>query len=125
MYSFNKQLKRTFQSFFVVLTKKVVSVTIPITCTAREGTSQSLVDKACEHISYSFAFYDSSVEYIYFDLADIIDGIDYHLLPADDYMFLSVTIEYHDSEIEVVGRADGDFDIKFGDVSFNFSTVAN
>ena len=95
---------------------------IDITCTARPGTRQDLVDQTCENMSYYINFYDSDgnmIEGEYYMAMN--NGIDYYKIPAGSYMFLMVTLSYENNN-DVF--ADGDFDVEFEDITFDFSTVA-
>lgn len=89
-----------------------------ITCTARDGTSQDLVDQTCQNMIYEIAFYDSEIQGI---VPESLEDAYYKLSPGD-YLFLDIGIAYSPSNNNVL--ADGDFDVEIEDVTFEFSTVA-
>ncbi len=89
-------------------------------CTAKEGTSQELVDKACASI----------VLQIYYDgvpgnswginaLADTKDNITDHPLEKGASKQIAIAIYYYINAFV----ADGDFDVEFGDITLTYSTT--
>ena len=93
-----------------------------VTCTAREGTRQDLVDQTCENINYEMYFNDADGNFMdgqhYINMNN--NGINYLEIPAGSYIFLTVTISYTNNN-DVF--ADGDFDVEIEDITFDFSTV--
>lgn len=90
---------------------------LKIVCTAKEGTSQNLVDEACTDIQYYITLYDSENN-------SIITENDYYVLPAGDYIFLEIQLDSSNhSSYSKATLADGDFDVEFEDFTFEFSTT--
>lgn len=83
-------------------------------CTAAEGTSQTLVNTACNDIAISVKVGDQ----LYTGSAADISG---HSLALDAYESIVVTIEYKTNQNSNV--ADGDFDVEFGDISLIYGSV--
>lgn len=81
-------------------------------CTAKPGTTQALVDQACNGISISVKVGNNT-----FSGSD--GNITDHSLAIDQYEPVVVTISY-DSSAKV---ADGDFDVQFGDITLTYSSV--
>lgn len=96
--------------------------TVDVTCTARPGTRQDLVDQTCENIDYYITFYDENGNLIEGQYYVVMNGIDYLKIPVGSYMFVNVTISYVDNNSVF---ADGDFDVELEDITFDFSTVAS
>lgn len=95
-----------------------------IVCTPAEGSgaTDSLVQKACEYINMQF--YDASDT----ELADFDDNkfnISLGSMPqAKNTTFkFYIIISYYHVKDHDVGRADGLFDVAFGKVQMNYSTV--
>lgn len=83
-------------------------------CTAKEGTTQSLVDAACEDINITVQVGEN----VYQASEANITG---KSLELDAYSPVKVTIEYKiNSNINI---ADGDFDVAFGDITLTYSSV--
>ena len=82
-------------------------------CTAKEGTTDALVQKACDGISVSVKVGDEAV------VTSGKSGITGHELAKGVGEKVVVTIEYQAD----ASRADGDFTVKFGDISLNYSSV--
>lgn len=81
-------------------------------CTAKIGTTQSLVDAACDGIKLSAKV--GSETY-----SGSQGSIDNHVLDLDEYEPVVVTISYEaNSKV-----ADGDFDVEFGDITLTYSSV--
>ena len=91
-------------------------------CTAKTGTTQSLVDTACQGISLkltlgSEAFTESKAR------ANFTTATAHDLTKngeAGDNEAVTVEIEYAEGS----GQADGDFDVTFGDITLTYSSVA-
>lgn len=80
-------------------------------CTASSDASDSLVQSACEGISISVNV--GGIDYQYGE------SISNHLLAKGSVEPVVITVTY----AEGASRADGDFDIAFGDLSLDYSTV--
>ena len=80
-------------------------------CTAASDASDSLVQSACEGINISVNV--GGIDYQYGE------SISNHLLAKGSVEQIIITVTY---EVDA-GRADGDFDIAFGDISIDYSTV--
>ena len=83
-----------------------------ITCTAKTGTSQDLVDQTCANIEYTVKFFKSSN-------SPVRDK--YYKLSPGECVFLYVEVYYNVDSSSVF--ADGDFDVELEDITFDFSTV--
>lgn len=81
-------------------------------CTGSTGTTQSLVDEACKGISISVKVGTETY-------TGSNSNITNHSLAIDSYEPIVVTISY-DADSVV---ADGDFSVKFGDISLLYSSV--
>lgn len=84
-------------------------------CTAELGTSQALVNTACNDISVTLSVGGNSFEG---SVADISN----HSLALDAYEEVEVTIEYK-TNANNINIADGDFSVSFGDISLVYGTV--
>lgn len=82
-------------------------------CTASSDASDSLVQSACEGISISVNV--GGIDYQYGE------SISNHPLAKGSVEPVVITVTY----AEGASRADGDFDIVFGDLSLDYSTVDN
>lgn len=81
-------------------------------CTAAEGTTESLVAAACEHISVSVKVAEE----------DVVKGSETysgHTLMKNTSDPIIVTIEYN----EGAPLADGDFDVTFGDIELEYKST--
>ena len=87
-----------------------------IKCTAKEQTSQDLVDKACEGFSIE-VIHDPEGDTHSFK--ETTNNITEHKLAIGAYEKIQVKIEYKAGS----SRADGDFDVAFGDITMHYSTV--
>lgn len=83
------------------------------TCTAKSGTTQSLVDTACNGISLSVKVGNENAT------KTSIASISEHSLAAEAAEEVVVTIEYAENS----GRADGDFDVTFPDVVLTYESA--
>ena len=81
-------------------------------CTAGEGTDATKVEAACNGISVS-------VEVGTEKYTGSMDTISNHLLNIDAYKPVVVTIEYNSG----ASRADGDFEVAFGDITLTYDSV--
>ena len=81
-------------------------------CTAGVGTDATMVDAACNGISISVKVGSDTY-------TGSMDSITNHLLNLDGYEEVVVTIEYASN----ASRADGDFEVAFGDIILTYSSV--
>lgn len=82
-------------------------------CTAGEGTTDALVQKACEGISLKVKVGTEA------ETSSGIASISNHSLAKGVSEEITVTLEYASDAT----RADGDFTVSFGDVTLNYSSV--
>lgn len=82
-------------------------------CTAGEGTTDALVQKACEGISLKVKVGTEA------ETSSGIASISNHSLGKEKSEEITVTLEYASNAT----RADGDFTVSFGDVTLNYSSV--
>ena len=82
-------------------------------CTAKTGTTQSLVDAACNGISMTVKVGEENAT------SSSIASISGHSLAIDGFDPIIVTISYADGS----AIADGDFDVAFGDITLTYSSV--
>ena len=92
------------------------------TCTAKTGTTQSLVDSACAGISLTLTL--GSEDFTATTARTSFATATAHDLEKNgetgDYEAVTVTIAYAANS----AQADGDFDVTFGDITLNYSSVA-
>ena len=81
-------------------------------CTAGVGTDATMVDAACNGISISVKVGSDTY-------TGSMDSITNHLLNLDGYEEVVVTIENASN----ASRADGDFEVAFGDIILTYSSV--
>lgn len=81
-------------------------------CTAGTGTDATMVEAACNGISVSVKVGNDTY-------TGSMDSITNHLLDLDDYEEVVVTIEYANGAT----RADGDFEVAFGDITLTYESV--
>lgn len=82
-------------------------------CTAKEGTTDDLVQKACNGISVKVKVGTEA------ETSSGIASISNHALAKTKAEKVTVTLEYaQDAE-----RADGDFTVSFGDITLNYSSA--
>ena len=82
-------------------------------CTAGQGTTDALVQKACEKISVKVKVGNE------IETTTGKASITGHTLAKDNGELVTVTLEYE----AVAGRADGDFSVAFGDITLNYSSA--
>ena len=82
-------------------------------CTAKTGTTQSLVDAACNGISMTVKVGTEEAT------SSSIASISNHSLAIDAFDPIIVTISYANGS----AIADGDFDVAFGDITLTYSSV--
>ena len=94
-------------------------------CTAKSGTSQNLVDDACGEFDISVTVGGGSGEptsitkTLNTSPSSSVSG---HVLGAGEFETLQITLSYISSGSNTV--LNGDFDVKFGDVTLTYSTIA-
>ena len=81
-------------------------------CTAGVGTDATMVEAACNGISVSVKVGNDTY-------TGSMDSITNHLLDLDAYEEVVVTIEY----TSTASRADGDFEVAFGDITLTYDSV--
>ena len=82
-------------------------------CTAGEGTTDALVQKACEQISVKVKVGNE------LETATGKASITGHTLAKSTGELVTVTLEYGAGD----NRADGDFTVSFGDITLNYSSA--
>lgn len=82
-------------------------------CTAGEGTTDALVQKACEQISVKVKVGNE------LETATGKASITGHTLSKSTGELVTVTLEYGTGD----NRADGDFTVSFGDITLNYSSA--
>ena len=96
-----------------IVYENVSSETSNKVCTAGEGTTDALVQKACEGISLKVKVGTEA------ETSSGIASISNHSLGKAKSEEITVTLEYASDAT----RADGDFTVSFGDVTLNYSSV--
>ena len=81
-------------------------------CSAGEGTDATMVEAACNGISVSVKVGNDTY-------TGSMDSISNHLLAINAYEPVVVTIEYNSG----ASRADGDFEVAFGDITLTYDSV--
>ena len=81
-------------------------------CTAGVGTDATMVEAACNGISVSVKVGNDTY-------TGSMDSISNHLLAINAYEPVVVTIEYNSG----ASRADGDFEVAFGDITLTYDSV--
>lgn len=82
-------------------------------CTAKEGTTDALVQKACSGISVKVKVGSEA------ETNSSVASISNHALTKGQAEPVTVTLEY----AQDADRADGDFTVAFGDITLNYSSV--
>lgn len=82
-------------------------------CTAKEGTTDALVQKACNGISVKVKVGSEA------ETNSSVASISNHALTKGQAEPVTVTLEY----AQDADRADGDFTVAFGDITLNYSSV--
>ena len=82
-------------------------------CKAKEGTTDALVQKACEKISVKVKVGNE------IETTTGMASITGHTLAKASGELVTVTLEYEAG----ADRADGDFTVAFGDITLNYSSV--
>ncbi|MBE6152295.1 MAG: hypothetical protein E7165_03170 [Firmicutes bacterium] len=87
-------------------------------CTPGEGTDATLVAEACKSMSITVTV-DGTTSMAVSGTQSSIKKVANHTLAADSSEEIVVTLEY----VAGGARADGPFDVTFGDVSLTYSTI--
>lgn len=85
----------------------------PRVCTAGSGTTDSLVQAACDDIKVKVKVGSET------ETDKTVTGISNHSLDKGTSETITVTLEY----VSNGDRADGDFSVKFGDITLSYSSV--
>lgn len=110
-YAFNKgQLDAYLKS---IVYSNVVDQTSNKVCTALSGTTDALVQKACNGISVKVKVGNEA------EASGSVASIVNHSLLKSTSEPVTITIEYQAD----ADRADGDFTVSFGDITLNYSSV--
>ncbi len=87
-------------------------------CIAKEGTSQALVDKACEYMNLQIYYDRSTGSWDIPNLTTTKENITNH--PLEKGTFKRIAIGIYNANAPVT---DGDFDVEFGDITLTYSTT--
>lgn len=96
-----------------IIFNNVQSESSPKVCTAMEGTTDSLVQTACNDIKIKVKVGNED------ETTETKNGIMGHALLQGNSEMITVTISYESNGT----RADGDFSVSFGDISLNYNSV--
>ncbi len=112
-YSFFAHNAGKYNAFLNNVTfKNVTDANANIVCVAAEGTNANMVASACQGISIKVKVGTTT-------FAEPTPTITSHELPIDQYEPVEVTIEYKTG----AARADGDFQVKIGDIVLTYGSV--
>ena len=96
-----------------IVYENVTGSSVNKVCTAKTGTTDALVQSACNGISVKVKVGSES------EVSGGLASITGHMLDKNASEKITVTLEYGaDAE-----RADGDFTVSFGDIALNYSSV--
>lgn len=96
-----------------IVYSNVASASSNKVCTAKEGTTDALVQKACNGISVKVKVGTEA------EASSSVASISNHSLAKGSADAITVTLEYAAG----ADRADGDFTVSFGDITLNYSSV--
>lgn len=99
--------------------EKILNISNTKTCVAAAGTTETMVQDACEFIEVSANLYDYST-YGVINSESLLQSDDYVKIPVGSYASLVVEFNYRGKDVV---RADGEFIVNFDDIKLNFSTV--
>ena len=102
-----------YDAYLDVSPLQSVSFGVPGICTPKPGTSSDLVSATCESVVLTAFLLDS-------ELSEIVFMGPTYKLEKGDYLLLQLYIEYLDSSVI---RADGDFTVRFDDITLDFTSV--
>lgn len=112
-YSFFAHNAGKYKAFLNNVTfKNADDANANIACVAAEGTNANMVASACQGISIKVKVGTTT-------FAEPTPTITSHELPIDQYEPVEVTIEYASG----AARADGDFQVKIGDIVLTYGSV--
>lgn len=112
-YSFFAHNAGKYNAFLNNVTfKNAKDANANIVCVAAEGTNANMVASACQGISIKVKVGTTT-------FAEPTPTITSHELPIDQYEPVEVTIEYKTG----AARADGDFQVKIGDIVLTYGSV--
>lgn len=117
-YSFYTKNAGQLKAYLTSVTFAEVSTGVTKTCTAKTGTTQALVNSACSGISVKVTL--GSEEFSGSTARSNFTTATAHDLEVDGYEAVTVVISYASGS----AQADGDFDVSFGDITLNYSSVA-
>lgn len=115
-YSFYTKNAGELQAYLSSVTFAEVATGVTKTCTAKTGTTQSLVTAACNGISITMTL--GSEDFTASKARAQFSGT--HDLAKNASEAVTVVIAYAEGS----SQADGDFDVAFGDITLNYSSVA-
>ena len=122
-YTFYAKNDGQYNAFLKNVTyNKVTGENANKVCTPKTGTTESLVTAACEHIHLTVKVGDDATVVPTAGFGEVT--LSNHSLLKGNHEKIEVTISY-DAETESTGiiRADGDFDVAFGDVDLLYASV--
>lgn len=97
-------------------------------CIAKTGTSQSLVDGACDEIDISVTVGGGSDEapaVTRTHSSNSNESIQNHILPSGEYETLEITLTYKNLSSNGGNTdVDGDFDVNFGDITLTYTSAS-
>lgn len=112
-YSFFAHNAGKYNAFLNNVTfKNAKDANANIACVAAEGTNANMVASACQGISIKVKVGTTT-------FVEPTPNITSHELPIDQYEPVEVTIEYKTG----AARADGDFQVKIGDIVLTYGSV--
>lgn len=113
-YSFYTRNAGEIKAYLQSVTFGEVETGLTKKCTAKTGTTQSLVDSACSGISIKVTLDQEEFT------GSTTTFTGNHDLEKNAYEAVTVVISYADGS----AQADGDFDVAFGDITLGYSSVA-
>lgn len=125
-YSFYAYNNGNYDAYFKgIRYKNVPNTSSTIICTALEGATDSLVQAACKDINITINA--GNVHYTNFPRSEkfvaIADFDNDPVLEKNSFRRISINLRYDPSYTNI--RADGPFEVEFGDISLEFSTTPN
>lgn len=111
-YKFYARNTGKYKAYLKGISYAEVSSSNTKVCTKKSTTTQSLVDEACKHISISTTVGSESA-------ATGSQTYSSHELAAGGSELVTVVIKYEQTD----AIADGDFDVEFGDIKLQYSSV--
>ena len=99
--------------------ESIINISNSKICKAVAGTTEQLVQQACDFISVDANLYDYST-FTSINSASMNSSDDFVKIPIGSYASLIVEFNYAFSNAV---RADGDFEVDFDDIKLTFSTI--